>query len=84
MRKEMAQTPHGTSQSNHGGIAFRKLVEACHEAAIFFQLTKHALEDLAPSVLGPIKQSGQAKLGFALHRTQRDDGLHSIVVAVAA
>lgn len=54
----MPQTSHGTSQRVDGGIAFCELVEECHDAAILFQLAKHALEDVALSVLGPIKQSG--------------------------
>jgi len=32
-----------------------------------FQPAKHALDDVALSVLGPIKQPWQARLGFALH-----------------
>jgi hypothetical protein len=57
VRKVMSQTPHGTSQRDHSGIAFRELVEACHDPAVFFQPAKHALDDVALSVLGPIKQS---------------------------
>ena len=56
VRKEMSQTPHGTSQRDHSGIAFRELVEARHDAAVLFQPAKHALDDVALSVLGPIKQ----------------------------
>ena len=66
--KEMSQTPHGTNQWDHRGIAFRELVEACHDAAVLFQPAKHALDDVALSVLGAIKQSWQAWLGFTLHR----------------
>ncbi|MNJ32719.1 hypothetical protein D3C77_273930 [compost metagenome] len=58
VRKEMSQTPHGTSQRDHSGIAFRELVEACHDPAVLFQPAKHALDDVALSVLGPIEQSG--------------------------
>jgi hypothetical protein len=54
----MSQTPHGTSQRDHSGITFRELVEACNDAAILFQPAKHALDDVALSVFGPIKQSG--------------------------
>jgi len=54
----MSQTPHGTSQRDHGGIAFREFVEARHDPAVLFQPAKHALDDVALSVLGPIKQSG--------------------------
>lgn len=57
VRKEMSQTPHGTSQRDHSGIAFRELVEACHDPAVLFQPAKHALDDVALSVLWPIKQS---------------------------
>lgn len=56
VRKEMSQTPHGTSQRDHSGIAFRELVEARHDASVLFQPAKHALDDVALSVLGPIKQ----------------------------
>ena len=80
----MSQTPHGTSQRDPGGIAFRELVEARHDPAILFQPAKHALDDLAPSVLSRSKSVGKPRLGFALHQAQRDDGLHSIVVAIAA
>lgn len=55
VRKEMSQTPHGTSQRDHSGIAFRELVEACHDPAILFQPAKHALDDIALLVLRPIK-----------------------------
>lgn len=58
VRKEMSQTPPGTSQLDHSGIAFRELVKACHDPAVLFQPAKHALDDVALSVLGPIKQSG--------------------------
>ncbi|CAG8865543.1 hypothetical protein PS627_01460 [Pseudomonas fluorescens] len=58
VRKEMSQTPHGTRQRDHGGIAFRELVEACHDPAVLFQPAKHALDDVALTVFGPIKQSG--------------------------
>lgn len=42
----MAQTLHGTSQRDHSGIAFRELVEACHDPAVFLQPAKHALDDV--------------------------------------
>lgn len=58
VRKEMSQIPHGTSQRNHSGIAFRELVEARHDASVLFQPAKHALDDVALSVLGPVKQPG--------------------------
>lgn len=54
----MSRTPHGTSQQDHGGTAFRELVEACQDPAALFQPAKHALDDVALSVLGPTKQSG--------------------------
>ncbi|MDF9892915.1 UNVERIFIED_ORG: ABC-type multidrug transport system ATPase subunit [Pseudomonas vranovensis] len=57
VRKEMSQTPHGTSQRDHSSIAFRELVEARHDPSVLFQPAKHALDDVALSVLGPIKQS---------------------------
>ncbi len=43
-------------QRDFGRIAFREFVEACHDAAVFFQAAKHALDDVALSVLGPIKK----------------------------
>ena len=54
----MSQTPHGTSQGDHGGVTFRELVEARYDPAFLFQPAKHALDDVALSVLGPIKQPG--------------------------
>ncbi len=54
----MSQTLHGASQRDRGFLAFRELVETCHDAPIFFQLAKHALDEVALSVLGPFKQSG--------------------------
>jgi len=56
VRKEMSRTPHGTSQRDHTGIAFRELFEARHDASVLFQPAKHALDDVALSVLVPIKQ----------------------------
>lgn len=64
--------------------SFHELVEACHDASVLFQPAKNALDDVALSLLGPIKQPGQAKLKFALHRAHWDDGLHSILVVVVA
>lgn len=57
VRKQLSQTPHGTSQRNHSGIAFCKLVEARYDPAVLFPPFRHALDDVALSVLGPIKQS---------------------------
>jgi len=53
----MSQTPHGASQRDHGGTTFRELVEAGHDPAVLFQPAKHALDDVALSVFGPVKQS---------------------------
>jgi len=52
----MPKTPNGTSQRDHSGIAFRELIEACHEPAVLFQPAKPARNDIALSVLGPIKK----------------------------
>ena len=52
----MSQTPHGPSQRGYGGTAFREFVEAGHDPAVFFQPAKHVLDDVALSILGPIKQ----------------------------
>jgi hypothetical protein len=62
--KELSQTPHGTSQRDHGCIAFRELVEVCHDAAVLFQPAKHALDHVALSVLRPVEQSCKTGLGL--------------------
>jgi len=54
----MSQAPHGTNQRDHSGIAFSELVNACHDGAVLFQPAEHALDDVALSVFGPVKQSG--------------------------
>lgn len=33
------------NKQDHSGIAFRELVEACHDPAVLFQLAKHAFDD---------------------------------------
>lgn len=38
VRKEMSQTPHGTSQRDHSGIAFREFVDARHDPSVLFCL----------------------------------------------
>ena len=79
----MSQTPHSASQRDHGGITFRQLVEASHEPAILFERAKHALNDVALPVFWSIEQPWQTGFGSALDRTQRDDRLHSVAVAVS-
>jgi hypothetical protein len=54
VREEMLQTPDGASKRDHGFIAIRALVEACHDAAVLFQPSKHAL-DAAQAQAWPIQ-----------------------------
>lgn len=65
----MSLTLYGACQRDHGGTAFRELVESCHDPAVLFQPSKHSLDDVALSVLGLIKQSG--KPGFGLRFIER-------------
>ena len=69
VRKVMSQTPHGASQRNHCPKTFRQLVVTGAYPPALLQPAKHALDDVALSVLGLVEQSGQAKLGFTLHAT---------------
>lgn len=47
-----------TSQRDHGGIAFRELVEACHDPTVLFQPAQNALDDVALQILEPINKPG--------------------------
>lgn len=62
----MPRTPHGTSQRDYSGVAFRELVEARHDPAVLFQPAKQALDNVALSVHGPINQSWQTGLGLRI------------------
>lgn len=76
----MSYTPHDTSQRDHRAITFCELVEACHDSSVLFQPAEHALDHVTLAVLGTIKQAGQSRLGFTLHRTQRNNRLHAVSV----
>lgn len=52
VRKEVSQKPPGTSQRYPSCIAFREIVQACHDPAVRFLPAKHALDDVALSILG--------------------------------
>jgi len=67
-----------------GDVDFCELVEARDDPAVLFQPAKHTLDGVAFTVLGSVKQPGQARSGFALHRAQRNDRPHPIIVTVAA
>lgn len=53
VREEVSQKTHGTSQRYPSCIAFRELVQACHDPAVLLLPAKHALDDVALSILGP-------------------------------
>jgi len=79
----MSQTPHGASQRNHCPKTFRQLVVTGAYLPALLQPAKHALDDVALSVLGLVEQSGQARLGFTLHGAQRNHRLHPVAIAIA-
>lgn len=64
VRKEMSKTPHGTSQCDHGGVAFRELVEARYDPAVLFLPAKHPFDDLALSALARSNSLGKPGLGL--------------------
>lgn len=60
----MSQTLYGTDQHDQGCIIFCELIEACHDQVILSQRAKHALDNVALSVLGATKQYGKPGLGL--------------------
>ena len=50
--KKVSQTPQGTCQHYHNGVAFCKFVETLDDTAVLFQPAEHALDDIALAVLG--------------------------------
>lgn len=70
------------AQCDHGFVTASQYVVARTESTFFLQPAEQPIVNIAPFVLGPVKQSRYAGPRLAKHSAQRNHRLHAVAVTV--